>query len=545
MTQIAPAAAEQTRSATHSLTGVTALIRLALRRDRIRLPVWILAIVGFTVSFLPSFPDLYPDAESRQARAALMDNPAMRAISGAGHGLDDYTFGAMVADEYLALTAVVVALMSVLLTVRHTRAEEEAGRAELVRSAVVGRHAALAAAVTVVVAANVVMAALLAVSMPATLDDLSMEGSLTYAAALAAVGVVFVGVGALAAQFTHSARGAVGIGTAVLGAAFLLRAAGDAGDGTLSWLSPIGWSQYTKPYVDDEWQPLLLSLAVATALTAVAVALSVRRDVGSGLKQPSAGPAGASRLLSSPLGLAWTLQRGVLAAWALGLAVFGAVYGSVAAEIEDFAAGNEMLAEAMALEGGVDFLDAFFGMVVMLTAILTGGYAIQAAARARSEEASGRVEPLLAAPIARWRYAASHLTIALLGAPAALLTGAFLMGVTASAALDDRGVLLLPLEVAVYYIPALWLLTGVTAALFGLAPKATGLAWAVLAYAVLVSILGVFLQLPDWAMDLSPFEQIPQAAVEDVAVAPLAAVTAIAVGLLTVGLVGFRRRNLT
>ena len=36
--------------------------------------------------------------------------------------------------------------MAILLVVRHTRAEEETGRAELVGAGVVGRHAPLAAA---------------------------------------------------------------------------------------------------------------------------------------------------------------------------------------------------------------------------------------------------------------------------------------------------------------------------------------------------------------------------------------------------------------
>ena len=53
-----------------------------------------------------------------------------------------------------ALTA--VGLMSLLLTSRLTRGEEDSGRLELIRAAPVGRDAPLAAAVLVVAAANVV-----------------------------------------------------------------------------------------------------------------------------------------------------------------------------------------------------------------------------------------------------------------------------------------------------------------------------------------------------------------------------------------------------
>ena len=44
--------------------------------------------------------------------------------------------------------------MSILLVVRHTRADEETGRAELVGAGVVGRHAPLAAALVVAAIAD-------------------------------------------------------------------------------------------------------------------------------------------------------------------------------------------------------------------------------------------------------------------------------------------------------------------------------------------------------------------------------------------------------
>ena len=57
-----------------------------------------------------------------------------------------------------SLLAVLAALMSALAVVRHTRQNEETGRAELVGAAVVGRYAGLAAALIVTVGANIVLA---------------------------------------------------------------------------------------------------------------------------------------------------------------------------------------------------------------------------------------------------------------------------------------------------------------------------------------------------------------------------------------------------
>ncbi len=90
--------------------------------------------------------EVYPTAAERQARAVLMTNPAAVLMGGPAFGLDGYTIGAMVANEGTLTMLVATAIMSILLVVRHTRAEEETGRAELVRAAAVGRRAGLAAA---------------------------------------------------------------------------------------------------------------------------------------------------------------------------------------------------------------------------------------------------------------------------------------------------------------------------------------------------------------------------------------------------------------
>ena len=85
-------------------------------------------------------------AASCAEAGARTDNPAAKAFSGPGHGLADYTYGAMMGNEYLGFMLIFVALMSVLIVVRHTRTEEETGRAELIRSGPVGRYAQLTAA---------------------------------------------------------------------------------------------------------------------------------------------------------------------------------------------------------------------------------------------------------------------------------------------------------------------------------------------------------------------------------------------------------------
>jgi ABC-2 type transport system permease protein len=188
-----------------AFTGTGTLLRFALRRDRIRLPAWIAALWLLTVASVASFAGTYPTAADRAQLAATLDSPAMLAVSGPRGYLADYTYGAMTAHQLLGFVTVFAGLMSALTVVRHTRAEEEKGRAELLRSSVVGRHAQLTAALVLAAAASLLLGVLLWLSLPALGPaGLTFSGSLLYGAGHAAAGLVFAGVAAVAA---HSSSG--------------------------------------------------------------------------------------------------------------------------------------------------------------------------------------------------------------------------------------------------------------------------------------------------------------------------------------------------
>ncbi|WP_445330522.1 ABC transporter permease [Streptomyces sp. GSL17-111] len=527
------------------LTGTGTLLRFALRRDRVRLPVWIVALVLGTSSTAGSFPDLYATEEARQSARQANSSPAALAMSGPEHFLSDYTYGAMLAHQMLGFTAVLVALFSILTVTRHTRAEEETGRAELVRSAAVGRYAPLAAALSTAVLANVVLALGLAVALTgAGIPDIGWGGSLLYGSAHAAVGLVFAAVAAVTAQITPHARGASGMAFAVLGLAYILRAAGDVGTDALSWLSPIGWAQRTYVYVDDRWWPLLLSLAVAVAATALAVRLAARRDLGAGLRPARGGPARASAVLTHPLGFAWRLHRGLLFGFAVALFVLGVAYGSVLGDAEEMVGDVAALEDALAALGGASVAESFAAMVMIVLAVVAAVYAVLAAARPRAEETGRRAEPLLATALSRGRWMGSHLAVALVGSTAVMALSGLGFGALGAATTDDAALVPELTAAALAYAPALWVTVGVAAVLYGWLPRATALAWALPLGAFVVDYLGPILQLPEWTTRLSPFGHVPRLPAESVAWTPLLVLTLVAAALLAVGLAGFRRRDL-
>jgi hypothetical protein len=125
-----------------TLTGVGRLIRFILRRDRVRLTVWIVAISGMTLASAGSLPSIYPDQAAVESYVALFgNNPALIAFAGPGYRFENPDLGLVLINETQLNGIIALALMSIFLVNRHTRAEEESERAELVRSNVVGRHA--------------------------------------------------------------------------------------------------------------------------------------------------------------------------------------------------------------------------------------------------------------------------------------------------------------------------------------------------------------------------------------------------------------------
>jgi ABC-2 type transport system permease protein len=523
------------------LAGTSALVRLILRRDRVRLPLWLAGIGLLVVSSPSSVEGLYPtEADLAAAAEMIRDNAAVIALNGPAVGLE--TLGGRTVFEMGAFTFVLVALMNVFLVARHTRAEEESGRVELVRAAAVGRNAPITATLLVALLADALVAVLVTAGL--TGAGLALEGSLAFAAAVAAVGLFFAAVTAVTAQVTEHTRLALGLASAVLGAAYVLRAAGDAGSGVLSWFSPIGWGQAIHAFAGERWWVLVLPLAGTLLLVALAFALAARRDVGSGLLRPLPGPPVASTWLARPIGLAMRLQRGALIGWAVGLFLGGAAYGSIGKDIEDFIGDNESLNDLIAQMGG-SVVDSFFATTISILAIAGTGFAIQATMRLRSEESAGRAESVLATALSRCGWVGSHLVIAVVGSAVMLAAVGVGNGLTYGISIGDLGEIPRLTAAALAYLPAMWVLVGVTMLLYGLAPRAVLVAWGALAVCLVVGFLGQLLGLPEWVRNLSPFEHVPSVPAADFEFAPLLLLTAVAVALVAGGITAFRRRDIT
>ncbi|HKW71352.1 MAG TPA: ABC transporter permease [Candidatus Dormibacteraeota bacterium] len=523
-----------------ALTGTAALIRLILRRDRIRISIWVVSIALVVFLSVVGVKSLFPtQASIDQAAAATQHNAGAIAFNGPAQGLD--TLGGQIAFQVGAFGMVVVALMSLFMVGRLTRGDEEAGRLELVRSLPVGIHAPTLAALIVVVAMNAVVGLLSSAFLLA--EGLPTAGSLVLGASFATAGLFFTGVALVVAQITENTRVVYGSGGAILGLAYLMRIVGDVGDGTVSWFSPIGLAQKARPFAGERWWPLLPLLAAALALIATAFRLSLRRDLGAGLIASRPGRIVAAPSLGHPLGLAMRLQRGALLGWGAGVLVTGIAYGSIAPTIDSFVANNKAMADFLASAGIGSLTNIYFATSFRVMALVASGFAIQSALRLRTEESALRAESVLATVVSRWRWAASHLTIALTGSVGLLAVAGLATGVSYAIAGGPWSSLPGLLGAAVVYAPAMWLMSGLAMIVFGFAPRLVNVTWGILAGCFVIGLLGAVLRLPDWVQKLSPFERTPALPAANLAVLPLVVLTALAAVLLLGGIGGLRRRD--
>lgn len=518
------------------------LVRVILRRDRLRLGLWIGLLGGVIVVSAASLPPLYPDQRAIDEYAALFrDNPALVAFAGPGYGFDRPNLGVILVNETQLWGMIGMALMALFLTVRHTRAEEDVERAELVRSSVVGRHApTLAAAVVVTVAVGVLTAACAAAFV---MLGYATGGSLALAASMAAVGWMFVGFAVVAAQVFATARAALAAGMVLLVAAFLARALGDIGDNALRWASPLGWAQAVRAFAQENWWPMLGCLVVTVALVLGGFALADRRDLGAGLIAARRGsPDG--RGLGRPGRLAWRLHRATFAVWAVGMFIGGAVYGSIADDIERLIDDNPAFADLLAQLQGASLVDAFFATSISLLGAVSAGAMTAALMRLRTEESAGRVEALWASPLSRWRWAGEHLTMVLAGSVVVLAAAGLGLGVSYAVVTGEAS------QIARLTVSTLATLPGVVALgaggvmVIGWRPRLAMAMWVALGVVVIVDFFGELLRLPQWVRWVSPFRHLSAVPAESMNWLAFSAVTAVAVALGAVGLVGLRRRDL-
>ncbi|MGV9767576.1 ABC transporter permease [Micromonospora tulbaghiae] len=471
--------------------------------------------VGMSVLVVATYARTFGEGVDASALEALARNPAIRTLFGEPVALD--TAGGFTVWRTGTVLAVLVSVWSLLATVRMTRGEEEAGRwglllaGRLTPAAVLRRHLAPLTA-TSAVAGSLLAVALTAAGTP-------WEGALLHGAGLASAGAFAVAVGAVVVQIHSGRAAAAGSGLAVLGAGLLARMAGDSGPAAawLRWLPPYGPLALTRPYHENRWAPLLVSLAAVVLLTGTALALCARRDVGAGLLRPPSGRAPRSRLLRSVPAFAMRRALRPLAGWATGIGAYFLLIGVLATSLTGFLAQNPAFADlaARAGFGGLDRVHGYVATLFALLAVPIGGFATARLNAFVAAEVTGRLTLLRAGPVSRARLLAAEVGSASAGAVALALAAGlatWLGTVLVGAGLPLGAALAGTLNV----LPLVLLGAGAATLAVGAAPRLVPvLGMLPTAGGFLLTVVTESVRAPGWIGALSPYAHL--AAVPDAA----------------------------
>lgn len=531
---------------TSSMSANSGLLRsLIWRRERVGLIVWLVALVLLNVMVVLAYGQIYQSDAERQAMAETMRNPAMISMLGKGWGLDNYHVGAMMEHQMLLFTALGVAIMNILLVSRHTRAEEEAGRVELIRSLAVGRLANLGSIFTVSLVTNLVLAVVMGVSLYACgVENMDLQGSLIYGSVLGVVGVLFAGVTALFAQLTETSRGTLGYSFLTLGAFYLLRAVGDVGNEALSLISPLGLALRAQAFVLNFWWPIFATLGISFLFWLAAFYLNVRRDLGAGLISAKPGRKNASVFLSNPVGLILRLQRTMIISWLVGLFFLGISYGSVFGDLELFIDNNEFLKEILPVALGFSLTDQFLAMLMSVLAMIAAIPAMLMVFKLRAEEKTGRLEGILARAVSRSYILATFFSFGVVVGALGMFLAALGIWIAAKAVMDVPIGLKVIFQGSVAQFPAIFVMVAVCAFFVGWLPKYMSLVWVYLGYSFFSVYFGVLLKLPEWMKKASPFGHGAKIPIEPFEPISVIILMVMSVALFALGIVGYRRRDM-
>lgn len=479
-------------------TGVGSLIRLALRRDRVRLSVWI-AILTLMMVYAPNAIKLaYPEEPQRQARVNLLKTPAGIILGGPSFGVRETDLGVMMANELMLTLIVATSILSILTVIRHTRAEEESGAAELVLSSVVGRYARTYAALIIVGGVNAIVAVTMTLAMAST--GFAVVDTAAMCLGITGVAMVFGAVAAVTAQLWRQARSATGAAMGALALAALIRGIGDVIDNSgsaLSWFSPIAWAQQMRAFVDLRWWPFALLVAVAVGLMALAAVLESRRQYDDGTI-PSSGERPNAHPIHNVMGLHLTLQRGQTIGWSVGLFLAGLAFGSMTKSLLDAAKDNPLLARVLAAQGN----DGVYTTMTQFLAVAATAYVVGAVMRVFSDEESGLGEPVLAGAVSRWWWLGTAVASALVGSVVLMFCAGLGNGLGAGITLGEPHTVARLTLAGLAYVPAMAVMAGIAA--LAVALRRTWIGWFAVTFVVVSLYLGALLRLPRWLIDLSP-----------------------------------------
>ncbi|QWW19911.1 hypothetical protein I6B53_01980 [Schaalia sp. 19OD2882] len=527
------------------LAGVGSLLALAARRRwKIALawmvPMW--ALVGIMPG---SYQDFYPALADRSVMMDQMrHSPGSRVLYGAIP--EPGTIGQLTQWEAGTYIMWCTAIMALLAATALSRGDEQSGLVELARGSGAGRWAPPVAALAWVWGAVALLAAGVGgvlVCQRAQVAELTSSGALAMAGVIWAVGWFFAGVGLLCAQLFGEVGAARTAGFAVFGAAWLLRVVADEGETPwLRWLTPFGWRDLVGPYSGDHLEAVAVAVAAGCTLVAVAFALDARRELLAGCL-PSRARTPRRLRVRGFFTLTQRLRRGHTLAWTVVAASTSAVFALMSSQLDAILHDSEgTVAWVRQMAGEGDTVVQFLTLMTLVSVLLVSIAAVSRVMALAGAERRGLTEVVLSAGLSRNSvFVSTVLDAGVLAAWLLVVSGGALSLVT-STQLSDQHAAGRALAFTVTQGVGVAAAIAVAAALLGLSPRLTSLVWGALAWSMFARTFGAFVDLPQWARDVSFLGHVHDPWGE-VSATPMLVQAALALGCVVVGWWAYRCRD--
>ncbi|WP_125583484.1 ABC transporter permease [Levilactobacillus cerevisiae] len=528
------------------------LIRLNFRRDRFRILMWIVLLAALMASVAWKFEDIYGSTSEINAIKSTLESPGIIAMFGAFSFTGKVTTAEIFANEMLLFMALIQVVMNLALSVHATRAEEDLGITELVRAHAVGTLAPLAAAASELILVNGVLGVLYSLGLSAAnMPGASTEGNWLIGLGLAATGLLFGMLGLLTAQVADHSSSATGLAYTLFGVSYLARMITDVQHPKLTWWSPLGWVEKLAPYNNPHWSPIWLSLGLAAILLWLAFLANNHRDLGAGAITTRPGRDHASALLRGPASLVWRRQRNVIIAWIVAVIIFGIAYGTVFNTIGDILKTNptmqQVFGSAMVHEANHQVLLSFTSLLSIVMAAVAIIPGMQLILKVHTDETRGWLEALYARPLSR-----THLLFSYVGIAFVTSTLAFIGGLGGIVVMGDASLTHTTdgISAAEFWqgiaaqLPEIWVFLALTVLLVGCWPRVKAFSWFYLALGFISVYMGSLLKLPKWTEKITPTGWMTRVPLHDVNWTTFSWMIVLAIGLVIIGWVGYRRRDL-
>ncbi|QPS71567.1 ABC transporter permease [Lactococcus garvieae] len=533
------------------------LLGALLKRDWLKLSLWIIAVLAFAASGVGKFELMMQTDSQRETMFNVFRGPAMTALFGpmtVNQG-PDFTAAAAYGTTMPLITAITFAIVSVIYVINRTRKEEEDGITEVFRSFQVGKLASTTAVVIELFFLHVLLSLILAASIQLQnvtgMADFSVN--LLFASSIATQGFLWGMIALVFAQIFSESGSAKGATFGILGMLYLIRMWTDTQNVNLGYWNPLSWSYLTAPYIDNHWLPILLAVVLSFFLLIIAYILEIRRDVNAGYIPEAKGKERAPKSLLSFTGLTLRQQRTASMGWLFGLFVLGITYGSMINQIGGFVESSPTISKLFNIDPNLAneasqaaskaMVESFMSTIFMICAVMVSCFAVTSLSRMVSEERKNRQEQLYAFSLSRYKVYANYMIISwILGA---LAQFAVVIGIYIAQAGNEEALSFLKVaQAGMAWTVGIFFVLGLLGLLMAFVPRVSSLIWAYLGFTFFMSYIGNLLDLPAWINNLNVFHHISRLPVETMDWNNFMLILALALIFAVMGMLAYRQRDL-